>query len=267
VPMADGDYHEGAQATLSVFGRRGRRLGTVYLGRMPEPGQPTLSQQLTDLIGAVLSAWEGPPPRLAYITDGGWHPDDYFRRVLRKMADPRRPGQRLAWERVLDFYHACSYLTQLAEALFGDGAEGRAWARRMRRLLRDERRGASRVLQSAAYARNQRPLPGPRLEAYRKAHAYLQRRGRLMDYHGFKRRGLPIGSGVTEAGCKTLFTQRLKQSGMRWGTPGGQVALDLRLLVLGGCWDDAFRRYLRHQQGHGNDTHTVETTPEAQNAA
>ena len=54
---------------------------------------------------------------------------------------------------------------------------------------------------------------------------------------------------------------------MRWGTEGGQAVLDLRLLVRSGCWGDAFQRYLRHRQAHVNDTHTVETTPEAQNAA
>ena len=77
VPIRDGEYHEGACATVSVFDRRGRRLGTVYLGRMPEPGQPTLTAPLTDLLRAVLAAWEGPTPRLAYVTDGGWHPSDY----------------------------------------------------------------------------------------------------------------------------------------------------------------------------------------------
>jgi hypothetical protein len=45
---------EGATATVSVYDRRGCRLGTVYLGRMPEPGQGTLSGQLTALIEAVL---------------------------------------------------------------------------------------------------------------------------------------------------------------------------------------------------------------------
>src|SRR5262249_354504 len=64
-------YREGATATVSVYDRAGRRLGTVYLGRMPEPGQGTLSGQLTALIEAVLRAWDGPLPRLAYITDGG----------------------------------------------------------------------------------------------------------------------------------------------------------------------------------------------------
>src|SRR5207237_8384901 len=84
-------YREGATATASVFDRRGQRLGTVYLGRMPEPGQGSLSRQLTALIRAVLQAWTGPVPRLAYITDGGNHQTQYYRRVLRRRSDPNRP--------------------------------------------------------------------------------------------------------------------------------------------------------------------------------
>ncbi len=58
-------YKEGAVGTVSVLDRRGRRLGTVYLGTMPKPGQGTLSAALTRLLREVLSRWEGPPPRLA----------------------------------------------------------------------------------------------------------------------------------------------------------------------------------------------------------
>jgi hypothetical protein len=58
-------------ATLSVLDRRGRRLGTVYLAYTPESGQPTMSRELTRLLAAVLSRWEGPRPRLCYVTDAG----------------------------------------------------------------------------------------------------------------------------------------------------------------------------------------------------
>ena len=113
-------YREGATATVSVHDRKGRRLGTVYLGRMPEPGQETLSRQLTAVIADVLRQWNGPLPRLAYITDGGNHQTQYFRRVLKRMRHPRCPGQRLKWEWVIDYYHACEYIYKLAEALFSD---------------------------------------------------------------------------------------------------------------------------------------------------
>ena len=102
VPIrADTKYREAATATVAVLDRRGRRLGTVYLGHMPEPGQASLSQQLTELLQAVLHGWHGRLPRLQYTTDGGHHPSEYFAGVLRPMRHPRT-GQALAWEWVLD---------------------------------------------------------------------------------------------------------------------------------------------------------------------
>ena len=52
-----------------------------------------------------------------------------------------------------------------------------------------------------------------------------------MDYADAASRALPIGSGVVEATCKTLATQGLKRSGMRWRHAGGQAILTLRALV------------------------------------
>ena len=49
-----------------------------------------------------------------------------------------------------------------------------------------------------------------------------------MRYATWSRAHLPIGSGVTEAACKTLVTQRMKHSGMRWRHAGGQAILTLR---------------------------------------
>src|SRR5262249_15962958 len=69
-------------------------------------------------------------------------------------------------------------------------------------------------------------------EAFRQAYRYLAKRRKLMDYARYRRDGLPIGSGVTEAGCKVVVTQRLKRSGMGWQRPGGQVVLSLRCLWL-----------------------------------
>src|SRR5258707_776202 len=93
LPLRDGDYHEGATATVSVHDRRGKRLGTVYLGQMPEEKQVTLSAQLTALLVAVLHGWTGPLPRLAYITHAGSHPPAYYPRGPGRMGHPRQPGQ------------------------------------------------------------------------------------------------------------------------------------------------------------------------------
>lgn len=248
VPLrTDGEYHEGATATLAVLDRRGRRLGTVYLGHMPQPGQTTLSQQLTTLLQDVLCAWQGPLPRLQYVTDGGHHPSEYFQGVLRKLVHPRT-GQRLDWEWVVDFYHACGYLTKLAEALFGAGTPAAAaWAHKMRRWLQYKPHGVFRVLHSAAAHRQIWQLSDEEEKAYEKAYSYLKKRMRFMDYADYRRRGLAIGSGITEAACKILFTQRFKQSGMTWSMEGGQVIIDLRVLWLSGVWSRVHQAYLASQ--------------------
>jgi hypothetical protein len=55
VPLRHGIAQEGATATVSVLDRQGKRLGTVYLGQMPESGQGTLTDQLSGLLREVLS--------------------------------------------------------------------------------------------------------------------------------------------------------------------------------------------------------------------
>jgi hypothetical protein len=253
-------YREGAAATASVYDRKGRRLGTVYLGRMPEPGQGTLSGQLTALIEAVLRRRTGPSPRLAYITDGGSLQARYYRRVLRRMSDPHRPGRRLGWQWVIDYYHASGYISQLAEALFSDAREGASWARKMGRWLKEKPRGIYRVLHSAAAIRRRRIIvSAAKRDQYRTAYAYLRKRMRWLDYSGYRRDHLPIGSGVTEAACKTVFTQRMKQSGMTWNGESGQWIVDLRVIHLSGVWSEVYQSYLGSKDTLGMGTQG--TTP------
>jgi hypothetical protein len=243
VPIRGDGYQEASAATVSVYDRRGRRLGTVYLGQMPEAHQATLTAALTALVAAVLRRWEGPLPRLVYVTDKGQAQDDYYRRVLRRMPDPRQPGRRLAWEWVLDFFHVCGYLGKLREALFAAG--GHRWYARMRHWLRHRRQGVAQVLRSAMQHVHRRRLSKAAEEQFWKAYRYLRRHSRWMDYARYRRQGLPIGSGVTEAACKTVFTQRLKRSGMRWDKESGQVIVDLRTLYLSGVWQDVVRKDLQ----------------------
>jgi hypothetical protein len=247
VPIRDEGYHEAATATVSMHDRRGQRLGTVYLGQMPESGQGTLSTQLTSLLTKVLKAWQArgrPAPRLAYVTDGGDHPKKYYRRVLRRLADPWRPGEKLAWQWIVDFWHACGYVQQLAAGLFGDRAPAPRWFGKWRRWLRDRHQGVAQVLRSAMWHYNNRKLTKAGEKSFWKGYRYLRKHAKWMQYASYKRQGMPIGSGVTEAACKTVFAERLKRSGMTWGRAGGQVIVDLRVLVLSDTWQPTHRAYL-----------------------
>lgn len=237
--MQPGDSFEVATtATMSVYNRQGKRLGTVYLAQPPELGQQTMSDELTALITEVLSRWQGLTPRLCYVTDAGDNETAYYRQVLRPMPHPRT-GQRLEWQWVVDYYHASLRITVLAEALFGQTRAAEAWARRMRKLLL-KGNGPSRVLHAAAARRSGHGVIAHRRRDYNRAYEYLRQRTKHMQYCAYRRRHLPIGSGVTEAACKTVFTQRLKLSGMRWKHEGARMVLTLRVILLSGIWEDVY---------------------------
>jgi hypothetical protein len=61
---------------------------------------------------------------------------------------------------------------------------------------------------------------------------YFENHLHQMNYAQYREHNYPIGSGVTEAACKTLIKQRLCSSGMRWKEKGASVILSLRALVL-----------------------------------
>jgi hypothetical protein len=243
VPLQHRVWQEGATATVSVLDRRGKRVGPGYLGHMPEPGQGTVTAQLSALLHDILSRVDSYGLRLVYVTDDGYHPSDYDQSVLRQMSDPRRPWCCLDWIRIIAYYHACHYVQQLADAICGPGTESQGWAKRMREQLKPKAHGVTRGLQSASALRRKCGLRGQTtLDA--QAYASLHKRSRWMRYQSYRRQHLPIGSGITEAACKMVFTQRLKRSGMSWTTTGGQVILDLRVIWLSGVWDDVHQRSL-----------------------
>jgi hypothetical protein len=247
VPIRGRGYQEASAATVTVYDRRKKRLGTVYLGQMPETKQTTMTAELTALVTDVLEQYRGPVPRLVYVTDKGQAQDEYYKGTLQRMRHPRPPHPRLVWEWVLDFFHVCAYVGKVSEALFGKATKkSSGWFRRMRRWLRERPGGIAHLLRSATQHYNRRPPSSKTAEeAYWKAYHYLRDYSCWMDYARYRRQGLPIGSGVTEAACKTVFTQRLKRSGMRWHKESGQVIVDLRVLHLSGIWADVVQRDLR----------------------
>lgn len=270
------EYHDrlfehATAATVSVYDRRGKRLGTVYLAYVPESLQREMTRQLTALLREILRCWEGPLPRLCYVTDAGSNETTYYRKVLRCMLHPRT-GEPLGWYRIIDFYHTSERIWTMAEALFGKGKKqkvwGQAWARRMLKLLKKPG-GPSRVLHSAAALHSGRTLPNEREKAYRKAYNYLRCRTRFMQYAEYARLHLPLGSGVTEAACKTIYAQRMKLSGQRWESSGAQPILHLRAILLSGIWDQVYQGVLKAESQPKTQprTYTSKSSPPLRTAA
>jgi hypothetical protein len=241
-----GFFEVATAATISVYDRSGKRLTTVYLAWPPELGQATMNCLLTDLIRELLERYQGPLPRLAYVTDSGSNEISYYQQVLRRMVHPRT-GKRLTWTRVADYFHASERIWVMAEALFGKGTqEAGGWATRMLKSLKKPS-GASRVLHSAASHFHRRQLSKTKTEEFWKAYRYIQSRTRHMRYSDYASAHIPLGSGVTEAACKTIFTQRLKNSGMRWSHEGAKTILNLRTILLSKTWSPTYAAYLENR--------------------
>lgn len=241
-----GFFEVATAATVSVYDRAGKRLTTSYLAWPPELGQATMDRMLTQLLRDLFQRWHGPLPRLAYVTDSGDNEHGYYQNTLRRMVHPRT-GERLAWQRVIDYYHVSERVWAMAHALFGrDTREAQAWARRMLKALKKPS-GASRVLHSAASHCHRRSLPSPREKDFWKAYRYIQKRTRFLRYHEYASNHIPLGSGVTEAACKTIFTQRLKLSGMRWSFAGARTILNLRVILLSKTWRSTYQAYLANR--------------------
>ena len=157
--------------------------------------------------------------------------------VVNIFADAGKSGFRL-W--IVDYFHAAQRLTTMAEAVFRSGRDASAWTARMRKLLKKPN-GPFKVLHAAAALKARRPMTSAHRKEFDKAYNYLRARTKQMQYAAYRQQGLPIGSGVTEAACKTVFTQRLKLSGMRWTLAGAQTILNLRVIFLSGLWEEIYQ--------------------------
>jgi hypothetical protein len=143
---------------------------------------------------------------------------------------------------ILDFYHAAEHVGLLADTLFGQDtplakSQRDAWIH----ILRDEPDGVDEVIRRATAAM---PRSGKKRRLTRKALDYFHNNRDKMRYWEYQAQGLFFGSGVVEAGCKTVVGQRLKQSGMFWGLPGAHNILDIRCVLENGQFDAFWNRFL-----------------------
>lgn len=135
---------------------------------------------------------------------------------------------------IVDLYHAREHVAELGKLLYGPGsAEGKRWI-----AARCEDLDAGEIERLIAALGRLRPRGEEPQEAVRKAQGYFETNAGRMRYAQFRRQGLFVGSGVVEAGCKTVIGLRLKQSGMRWTVKGANAIIALRCAELSGRWED-----------------------------
>jgi len=149
---------------------------------------------------------------------------------------------------IVDFFHAMEHAAQVLDALIGKTHPDykkrlRRWAKR---LLKDK-------VQSLIKEARQQCAGQPQAEAVEQALGYFVRNVSRMQYGTFRAAGYFIGSGVVEAGCKTVIGGRCKQSGMFWSESGAENILALRCLHSSRRLED-FWQYRLKEQAARNDT-------------
>jgi hypothetical protein len=135
---------------------------------------------------------------------------------------------------IVDLFHARQHLWDLARLLYpGQDAHQRQWILRHQPKLDD-----GKIEKLVSYLCSLETSSPELTETIRKTAAYFQRNAERMRYPEFRRQHLFVGSGVIEAGCKTVIGSRLKQSGMFWSVRGANAIIALRCCRLSGRFED-----------------------------
>lgn len=215
--MCDGQWREAMAGSISLYERSGERQYSLYVGAAPEHGKETFHERMAREIAHVKKLY--PRARYLGIADGAKSNWDF----LEPHVD----------EQILDFYHATEYVTQAADALLAErpASERKAWLDAHCSMLKHDWNGARQLLAEWKAAHTQ-GWNGERCRMLEDSIRYFENHLHQMHYKRYQDLGMPIGSGVTEAACKTLVKQRLGRSGMRWTEQGAQVILSLHALLL-----------------------------------
>jgi hypothetical protein len=146
------------------------------------------------------------------------------------IADEHFPGA----QQIVDMYHAREHYWNAVKACSGLKKEKVLQWTEDRRLELD----AGRPEDVIKAIKRLSSLSGYDKVTCEREIAYFDKNKERMRYANFRRRGFFVGSGVLEAGCKTVVGQRLKQSGMHWTVTGANSIIALRCSLLSNRWED-----------------------------
>ena len=227
------NYRMAYVGTLTVHDADGKSLGCLRNGRMPEGDAEGLVAGLAADAAALLS--KRPGMKLAALVDGAPEMHNLVVPVLERVT-----GKKV--HDLVDFWHVIEKLGKAGTVLLGEES-GRAVQRWKLALL--NREGAVwPILEELKRSGLEHKRVGKEKPVH-DAITYLTNSGSRMNYAAARKAGLPIGSGNTEATCKTLFGVRLKRSGSRWHEQTGENIVRLRALALSDRWDEGVAMALR----------------------
>ncbi len=219
-------YRQAMVGTIAFSDAAGERLHTIYVAAAPELGKATFLARMDAEIARVKRRFGH--ARYVGISDGA---SDY-----------------LAWlkghttTRILDFWHVTEYINQAAPAVHRPKAKRQEWIDAACHRLKHGHGAARAILAEFKDARSKK-MGAETRAALEAAITYFENNLGRMNYASYRKSHLPIGSGVTEAACKTIVKQRMCGSGMKWTHSGADDVLTLRAVTrTDGGWETFWRR-------------------------
>jgi hypothetical protein len=228
VLFCEGSYRQVMVGTIALYDGAGARLHTIYAAQAPESGKAAFFAQMERELAQITGRF--PEARVAAVADGA---HDHWAWL----------EARSRWQ-VVDFWHVSEYLAAAAPALARGKAAQECWLADACHRLKQECGAATALLAQMEEALAMgKATARPALQ---KAVSYFRNHLPRMNYALHVAMDLPIGSGITEAACKSVVKERMSGSGMKWTSFGAQHILALRTLIkTDGRWAQFWEKVSR----------------------
>ena len=225
--IADDGWRQVMVGTISFYNEDDERLWTIYVASAPEAGRATFFAKMEREIKSVKAGY--PHACYAGVADGA---HDLWLWL----------ENHCTWQ-VVDFWHASEYLAAAASGM-RRGKLGRLqWLEEACHRLKHDAGAVTSLIGEFEEALAKLGDKSPYRAALDRAISYFTNHKQRMNYHLYLALGLPIGSGVTEAACKSVVKERLCGSGMKWTLDGAENTLTLRALTKSGeRWEQFWQK-------------------------
>ena len=200
-------WREAMCGTISFFDNKGERMHTVYTAGSPEYGKEKFLKQLGREVENVIELFPKTP--IVGLADGAssnWKFLESYSDVL-----------------TLDFWHASEYLARAAKAIFPKKSqkdERKEWLEDSCHKLKHNVGGATRILNELISFKKENKMNSSNKTEIQAVITYFTNQRERMAFYKNVEANMPIGSGVTEAACKTIVKNRMCKGAARWKDSG-----------------------------------------------
>ena len=232
--MKEDGWREAMCGTIAFFDRQGERMHTIYTAAAPEYGKETFLEKFSQAIESATERFPKVP--VIGLADGAasnWG-------FLSERADIL----------TVDFWHFTEYLAKAANVMFSkkhQKDEKEEWLESACHDAKHKRGAVTRILNELIAFEESNRMPELNRKELCSAITYITNHKEKMQYYKNTASNMPIGSGVTEAACKSLVKFRMCKGSARWNDEGATVVLTLRsLYITEGRWSQFWGKYSQY---------------------